>query len=198
MNTFIWSLWGYCESSKTILRWPFFFLDHSSNDSRISLLKGYIYLCVKQNLWHRERLYHCFMQNAWTFYRETFRCLICLLPIPITKLGDLLFVLSAKGITCTVTWNSDLEMIVYIVFSCILENDLFVKREECVSLSFQCQFVALNNNDHGMANWFNQRPNGKDWIVSLNGQHLFTTGEYNHCSEHFWSWMLAVFSRLFS
>lgn len=67
-------------------------------------------------------------------------------------------------------------------------------REECVSLSFQCQFVALNNNDHGMANWFNQRPNGKDWIVSLNGQHLFTTGEYNHCSEHFWSWMLAVFS----
>lgn len=27
-----------------------------------------------------------------------------------------------------------------------------ISREECVSLSFQCQFVALNNNDHGMAN----------------------------------------------
>lgn len=108
-----------------------------------------------------------------------------------------MFVLSAKGITCTGIWNSDLEMIVYVVFSCILENHLFVKiflgKSVCLC-PFQCQFVALNNNDHGMANWFNQRPNGKDWIVSLNGQHLYTTGECNHCSEHFWSWMLAVFS----
>lgn len=43
------------------------------------------------------------------------------------KFGNLLFVLISKGITCTGIWNSDLEMIVYIVFSCILEYDLFVK-----------------------------------------------------------------------
>lgn len=84
-----------------------------------------------------------------------------------------------KELQCTVTWNSDLEMIVYIVFSCILENDLFVKREECVSLSFQCQFVALNNNDHGMAKDLIRDPMKKIglclWMVNISLQQVNVT-----------------------